>query len=92
MNENDSIATEEIAFGDNDVLATRVASLVGAELVINLSNVNGFYLKDGSRVREVVSEKEIDRSLISHLDEKSRELTVGGMGAKLRACRVPDFD
>lgn len=88
VNENDTIAVEEIAFGDNDILSVHVAHLVGADLLINLSDAEGFLLKDGTRVREVSSEDEIDNKLLMHLSEKKREETVGGMAAKLKAARV----
>jgi glutamate 5-kinase len=88
VNENDTIAVEEIAFGDNDILSVHVAHLVGADLLINLSDAEGFLLKDGTRVREVSSEDEIDNKLVMHLKEQKREETVGGMRAKLKAARV----
>ncbi len=49
INENDSTATEEIRFGDNDRLAARVAQMVGADLLILLSDVDGLYTADPSR-------------------------------------------
>ena len=88
INENDTIATEEIAFGDNDILSVHVAHLVHAELLIILSDVNGFYLQDGTRVPEVHSEQEIDQKLVQHLKDYKKEKTVGGMRAKLEAARV----
>ena len=57
VNENDTVAVEEIAFGDNDILSVHVAQLVGADLLINLSDAEGFMLRDGTRVREVTSDK-----------------------------------
>jgi glutamate 5-kinase len=88
VNENDTVAVEEIAFGDNDILSVHVAHLVGADLLINLSDAEGFLLRDGTRVREVTSEDEIDTKLLSHLSDQKREETVGGMAAKLAAARV----
>jgi len=88
VNENDTVAVEEIAFGDNDILSVHVAQLVDADLLINLSDAEGFLLKDGTRVREVTSEDEIDNKLVMHLADKKREETVGGMRAKLKAARV----
>jgi glutamate 5-kinase len=88
VNENDTIATEEIGFGDNDVLSVHVAHLVHADFLMILSDVDGFYLKDGSRVRQVSSEEEIDRELVKHLKDTKTEKTVGGMKAKLEAARV----
>ncbi|MEK7285779.1 MAG: glutamate 5-kinase [Nitrospirota bacterium] len=46
INENDTVATEEIRFGDNDALAGRVAHLIGASLLVILSDVDGLYTKD----------------------------------------------
>ena len=43
INENDSVATEEIRFGDNDRLAARVAQMIDANLLILLSDVDGLY-------------------------------------------------
>ena len=88
VNENDTVAVEEIAFGDNDILSVHVAHLVGAELLINLSDAEGFLLKDGTRVREVTSEDEVDNKLMLHLADQKREETVGGMRAKLKAAQV----
>jgi glutamate 5-kinase len=87
VNENDTVATEEIAFGDNDVLSVHAAHLIRADLLIVLSDVDGFHLRDGSRVRGVGSTEEIDRDLVKHLRERRRETTVGGMRAKLEAAR-----
>lgn len=86
VNENDTVATEEIAFGDNDLLSVWVAQLVEADLLIILSDVDGFYLKDGSRIR-LVRGKQIEK-LTSHLQDKKKENTVGGMRAKLTAARM----
>ncbi len=88
VNENDTVATDEIAFGDNDILSVQVAHLVGADLLVILSDVDGFYLRDGSRIREVASEAEIDTELVKHLRDKRKEKTVGGMRAKLKAAKL----
>ena len=88
VNENDTVASEEIAFGDNDVLSVQVAHLMHADLLIVLSDVDGFYLKDGSRVREVSSELDIDKELVKHLRDTQKHRTVGGMRAKLEAARL----
>ncbi|MBU9888574.1 MAG: glutamate 5-kinase [Candidatus Omnitrophica bacterium] len=88
VNENDTVAVEEIAFGDNDILSVHVGHLVGADLLINLSDAAGFLLRDGTRVRVVSAESEIDHKLMAHLTDRKREETVGGMRAKLKAARV----
>ena len=46
VNENDTVATEEIRFGDNDRLAARVAEMAGADLLVLLSDTDGFYTAD----------------------------------------------
>ena len=46
VNENDTVATEEIRYGDNDRLAARVAQMVGADLLVLLSDVDGLYTAD----------------------------------------------
>ncbi len=88
VNENDTVATEEIKFSDNDILSVHVAHLIQADLLILLSDVDGFYLRDGSRIREVASAKEIDTELVKHLKDTRKEKTVGGMAAKLKAAKV----
>lgn len=88
VNENDTVSTEEIAFGDNDILSVHVANLIHADLLILLSDVDGFYLKDGSRIQQVSSEDEIDNELVKHLQDQKKEKTVGGMRAKLESARV----
>jgi len=50
INENDTVATEEIRFGDNDRLAARVAQMIGADLLVLLSDIDGLYSTDPGRV------------------------------------------
>ncbi|MFA6600453.1 MAG: glutamate 5-kinase [Candidatus Omnitrophota bacterium] len=88
VNENDTVATEEIAFGDNDVLSVQVAHLIGADLLILLSDVDGFYLRDGSRLRQVTSRDQIEGELVKHLKDTRKEKNVGGMRAKLEAAKL----
>jgi len=88
VNENDTVSTDEIAFGDNDILSVHVAHLIHADLLILLSDVDGFFLQDGSRIRQVEHASEIDAELIRHLKDTKKERTVGGMRAKLQAARL----
>src|SRR4029450_9461248 len=46
VNENDTVATEELRYGDNDRLAARVAQMIGADLLVLLSDVDGLYTAD----------------------------------------------
>ena len=54
VNENDTTATSEIKYGDNDRLAARVAQIIGADVLIILSDTDGLY--DNSKKRKLVSE------------------------------------
>lgn len=83
VNENDTISTEEVQFGDNDTLSALVAGLVEADALIILSNVDGF-LVDNEVVAEI---KDIDENLFSNIEKKESAFTKGGMEAKLEAIR-----
>jgi len=87
VNENDTVATEEIRFGDNDTLSALVGSLVEADLLLILSDVEGFYRKDKTLVRKVETVREIHHELRKHLFQNKREKTIGGMETKLEAAR-----
>jgi glutamate 5-kinase len=87
INENDTVATEEISFGDNDLLSVQVGQLVRADLVVLLSDVEGFFLEDGTRLRGVCGSAEFI-GLQRHLRDRRKENTVGGMKAKLAAAKL----
>ncbi|MBT4989021.1 MAG: glutamate 5-kinase [Rickettsiales bacterium] len=88
VNENDTVATDEIRFGDNDNLAAKIAVLSDADLLIILSDVNGLYDKnpkhnqDAKLIREI---KEIDDATFSLVGKVCYGLGTGGMESKLRA-------
>ncbi|MCX5642265.1 MAG: glutamate 5-kinase [Candidatus Omnitrophica bacterium] len=84
INENDAVAVEEIRFGDNDTLSALVAQLVDADLLIILSDVDGFISK-GKVVLEVSA---ISPSLMAEAGGSKSEKTVGGMATKLEAARM----
>ena len=93
INENDSVATEEIRFGDNDRLAARVAQAAGAEAVVLLSDVDGLYDRDPAaagakmlpRVEGVTAEVHAMASQAS-----SSGLGSGGMTSKLQAAEIAE--
>jgi glutamate 5-kinase len=87
VNENDTVATEEIKFGDNDMLAAQVASLTEANLLVFLSDIDGLYLRDKTIIRQIHSPEEL-KKYTSHIHEKQSEKTVGGMKTKLQAAQV----
>ncbi len=93
INENDSVATEEIRFGDNDRLAARVAQAAGADAVLLLSDVDGLYDRDPRHADAVL----IDRVdgvgpdiLAMASGASSSGMGSGGMLAKLQAARIAE--
>jgi len=87
INENDTVATDEIRFGDNDILAALVANLVDASLLVFLSDIEGFYLKDKTLIRHIHTYQEL-KEYMGHIQPKRNEKTKGGMQAKLEAAHV----
>lgn len=87
VNENDSVATDEIRFGDNDILAALVGSLVEADLVVNLTQAKG--LLDLSKEESVVISDvpEVDGKLFDLVAPDLSEGGTGGMASKLHAAR-----
>ena len=83
INENDTTSTEEIQFGDNDTLSALAAGLLEADLLVILSNVDGF-LVDGKVVSEI---NEINESVLAQVQKKESKFTKGGMESKLEAIR-----
>jgi len=90
INENDTVSTDEITFGDNDKLSALVANLVEAQLLILLTDVKGLVQKGAGRAREVVGtvEKITEETYNCVWDGKKSGLTVGGMGSKLMAAEI----
>jgi len=84
INENDTVSVEEIRFGDNDQLAAMVATLVGADLLVLLTDVEGLLDATGARVSLV---KDPATATLHVRDEKS-ELGSGGMRSKVEAART----
>lgn len=93
VNENDSVATEEIRFGDNDRLAARVAQAAGAKGVLLLSDVAGLYDRDPSDKGAQLIEKVegVTPEVIAMAGEESGSgIGTGGMKAKLQAARIAE--
>lgn len=93
INENDSVATEEIRFGDNDRLAARVAQAARAKGVVLLSDVDGLYDRNpaekGAKLVEVV--RGVDKAIRDMADmESASGLGSGGMAAKLQAAQIAE--
>lgn len=91
VNENDTVATDEIRFGDNDRLAAQIAVTVGADQLILLSDVDGFYnanpTVDATATRfEVISE--ITSEIEDMAGDAGSGLSKGGMKTKLMAAKT----
>jgi len=84
VNENDAVAVEEIAFGDNDRLAALVACVLDAHLLVMLSDVDGL-LDNGHVIERIDTLNHTHRALALG---PSRETTMGGMASKLAAARI----
>jgi glutamate 5-kinase len=91
INENDTVATEEIRFGDNDTLAALVANLVEAELLIILTDQQGLFTSDPSINPDatLLSEISVNDGRLEQMAGDSRSgLGRGGMSTKVRAARL----
>ncbi|MDP8213409.1 MAG: glutamate 5-kinase [Candidatus Zapsychrus exili] len=90
VNENDTISTDEIKFGDNDKLSALVASLIDADLLLILSDVEGFYeIKTDGRKKVICEIKEITKEIERMATpSKKKEMSKGGMSAKLEAIKI----
>ncbi len=92
VNENDTVATHEIEFGDNDRLSAIVAALVEADLLILLSDIDGLYTDDPNRNPDAMFIQivtEITEDLLAMGKESSgSDVGTGGMTAKLTAAQM----
>ena len=91
INENDTVATDEIVIGDNDTLAAIVAKSVKAELLILLSDIDGLYTADphthpDARLLHRITA--IDESILELAGASSSSQGTGGMVIKLRAAQI----
>ena len=91
INENDTVATEEIVIGDNDTLAAIVAKSTNADLLILLSDIDGLYTADPHKCSDAkLIEKVtvIDEKIIALAGGKGTSLGTGGMVTKLNAAKI----
>ena len=89
VNENDVVATEELQFGDNDRLSALAANLVDADILIILTDVDGFYGRGSDGEPELLREVEvISDELYDLAGASSGAHSVGGMRSKLDAARL----
>ncbi|MCM8765507.1 MAG: glutamate 5-kinase, partial [Candidatus Omnitrophica bacterium] len=85
INENDTVAVEEIKFGDNDRLSALVASLLNIDLLVILSDVDGFIVEERvlSQIGEITPELETWAC-----GTEKKEICIGGMYSKLEAVKI----
>jgi glutamate 5-kinase len=91
VNENDTVATEEIRFGDNDRLAALVAALVDADLLLLLSDVDALYTgspSDPASTRIPYVGSEVDLQGINIATPSKSKIGTGGMVTKVEAARI----
>lgn len=90
INENDAIATEELSYGDNDHLAALVASMLDAQLLVLLSDVDGLYDRDprfdGAQLVEQVTD--VDALDLASIGGVGSHVGSGGMRTKVESARV----
>ncbi|MGN0414371.1 MAG: glutamate 5-kinase [Agathobacter sp.] len=95
VNENDTVSTYEMQFGDNDTLSALVASMVGADLLILLSDIDGLYTDDPRTNPQAKLLKRVD-TINENIYGMAKESTgsdvgTGGMATKLTAAKIATF-
>ncbi|MCI8327412.1 MAG: glutamate 5-kinase, partial [Lachnospiraceae bacterium] len=95
VNENDTVNTYEIQFGDNDSLAAIVASLIGADLLVLLSDIDGLFTDDPHKNPEaklIETVTELDERYLHMAKESSgSDVGTGGMATKLNAAKIATY-
>jgi len=90
VNENDTVATSEIRYGDNDRLAARVASMMSADCLVLLSDVDGLYTKspDEEGAEHIAVVDEITPEITAMAGSAATDVGSGGMITKVEAARI----
>ncbi len=91
INENDTVATAEIRFGDNDRLAARVAQMISADTLVLLSDIDGLYTSDprrDSKAKHIAELHEITPEIDAMAERAPPGSSSGGMVTKLAAARI----
>ena len=91
VNENDTVAVDEIRFGDNDTLAALVATMVNADLVVMLSDIDGLYDADPRLSNEATLLAQVDEltaDLVAAAGGAGSSIGSGGMATKIEAAKV----
>ena len=91
INENDTVATAEIRFGDNDRLAARVAAMISADTLVLLSDIDGLYERDprkDSNAKHITRVDEINPQIEAMAGKAPTGYSSGGMETKIQAAKV----
>jgi len=94
VNENDTTATTEIKYGDNDRLASRVSQIISADCLILLSDVDGLYTdnpKKNKKAKLIRIVKEIDENIKKYASKAENIYGSGGMKTKIEAAKICQF-
>ncbi len=91
VNENDTVSTDELDFGDNDTLSAIVTALVGGDLLILLSDIDGLYTDDPHKNKDaklISCVTQFDEELCSMAKSSTNSLGTGGMATKISAAKI----
>lgn len=91
INENDTVATEEIAVGDNDTMSAMVAKYICADLLILLSDIDGLYTEDPhccANAKRIAEVHDITPDILALAGSAGSDLGTGGMATKLAAAKI----
>jgi glutamate 5-kinase len=91
INENDTVATLEIRYGDNDQLAARIAQLAEADVLILLSDIDGLYSKDpksSKKAKFIAEVKNISKNIEDMAKNTKSNIASGGMNTKIKAAKI----
>lgn len=94
VNENDATVVDEIKFGDNDTLSAMVASLVNADLLVLLTDIDGLYdsnPRDNSSAKKIKYIGDINKQVEDMASGVGSNLGTGGMITKIRACKIASY-
>ena len=90
INENDTVAVDEIKFGDNDHLSAMLANIIGARLVVNLTNTEGLYdrnPREHKDARLIPLVRDITEDIVAAATEETSSVGLGGMRSKVLAAK-----
>lgn len=91
INENDSVAVDELKFGDNDMLSALTANLIDADLLVLYTDTDGVFTKNPKKYPDAVRVRlieEVNDDIFKMIEDKQNAFSLGGMTSKLRAARL----